>query len=121
MATSRGACATPPSTRISVPDAACPRSRARRTKRETDAIAGSASPLESEARVGRRHPGAVVLDADQRLAAQLDRDRDAPGARVEGVLDQLLHDRGRAFDDLARGNLVRNLRRQLADRHADYR
>ena len=100
----------------------------RSTKCETDAIDGSASPrnpsvtiaaeivgapdlarrvpLERQPRIVRLHPLAVVLDADLLLAAELDVNRQAPRAGVDGVLDQLLDDRGRALDDLAGGNLV---------------
>ncbi len=72
-------------------------------------------PLDRELRVLGVHALAVVFDADQLLAPQLDRDRDAGRGRVERVLDQLLHDRGRALDDLAGGNLVREVQRQTMD------
>ena len=49
---------------------------------------------------------AVVLDADQPLAAVGEGDVDAAGAGVQGVLDQLLDRRSRALDDLARGDAV---------------
>ncbi len=63
-------------------------------------------PLQREARVGGIHPLAVVLDADERLAAHLDRHADARRAGVDGVLDELLHDRRGTLDDFARGDLV---------------
>jgi hypothetical protein len=62
--------------------------------------------LEGEHRVVARHPLAVVRDAQEATAASLHVQLDAPRARVNRVLDQLLGDRGRALDDLARGNLV---------------
>ncbi len=65
--------------------------------------------------VVRRHADAVVLDAHHRLAAQLDGDRDVTRPGIDGVLDQLLDHRGRPLDDLAGGDLVGHLRRQLAD------
>ncbi len=54
----------------------------------------------------RSHAVAVVADADPLLAAPFDLDGDGRGLRVEGVLDQLLDDRGRPFHDLARRDLV---------------
>ena len=63
--------------------------------------------LDRQPRVLSLHPLAIVLDADRLLAAELDGDGDAAGAGVERVLDQLLDDRGRPLDDLARGDLVR--------------
>ena len=80
-----------------------PRARVRSTKCETDAMLGSASPrnpsvliaaevvragdlarrvpLDRQPRVLRLHPLAVVFDANQLLAAELDRDRDAASRR----------------------------------------
>ena len=103
-------------------------------KCETDAMLGSASPrnpsvliapevvgaadlagrvpLDRQPRVLRLHPLAVVFDANQLLAAELDGDGDAPRAGVERVLDQLLDDRGRPLDDFAGGDLIREVRRQ---------
>ena len=40
---------------------------------------------------------------------------DAVGARVDGVLDQLLDDRRRPLDDFAGGNLVREIVRESGD------
>ena len=62
--------------------------------------------LDRQARILRVHALAVVLDANQLLAAELDGDGEAPRAGVDRVLDQLLDDRGRTLDDLAGGNLV---------------
>ena len=80
-------------------------------RRDRAEIVGAADlarrvPLDRQPRVLRLHPLAVVLDADQLLAAELDRDGDAARAGVERVLDQLLDDRGRPLDDLAGGDLV---------------
>ena len=61
------------------------------------------------------HPFAVVLDANQLLAAELDGDGDAARAGVDRVLDQLLDDGRRALDDLAGGNLVGEVRRQAVN------
>jgi hypothetical protein len=72
-------------------------------------------PLDREPRVLRGHPLAIVLDAHEALAAELDRHRDTGGAGVEGVLHELLHDRGGTLDDLAGGNLVGQFRRQSLD------
>ncbi len=63
-------------------------------------------PLETEPRIVWLHPDAVVFDADELLAAVLDRHRHARRAGVDGVFDQLLDDRGRTLDDLTSGNLV---------------
>ena len=102
--------------------------------RETDAIAGSASPrkpklddadeigggadlrcgvaLDREQQLVAIHAAAVVRDADQRTTAVLDRDLDRRGAGVERILDQLLHGGRRPFHDLAGGDLVGDGRRQ---------
>ncbi len=70
--------------------------------------------LEREPRVLRLHPLAVVVDANQLLAAELDGDGDAPGAGVERVLDQLLDDGCRPLDDFAGRNLIREIGRKQA-------
>src|SRR5439155_1375440 len=61
------------------------------------------------------HPLAVVAHPDQRLAAVLDADADGARARVECVLDQLLHHGRRALHHLAGGDLVGHLRREHGD------
>jgi len=43
--------------------------------------------------------------------------RQAPRARVDGVFDQLLDDGRRALDDLACGDLVREIGREAVDLH----
>ena len=122
----------PPLTRISVPDAGAARARAQREvrhrgdarqrlaaeaeRRDALEVVGAADlarrvPLDRQPRVLRLHPLAVVLDANQLLAAELDGDRDAPRAGVDRVLDQLLDDRRRPLDDLAGGDLVGEVRR----------
>ena len=60
---------------------------------------------------------AVVLDGDQNLAAlhQFNLDISRPG--VEAVLDQLLDDRKRTFNDFAGRDLARQFFRQTMDRH----
>ena len=63
------------------------------------------------------HAAAVVGDRDQRAAAVVQRDLDAPRAGVDGVLDQLLDRRGRPLDHLAGGDAVDQIGRQEADRH----
>ena len=62
--------------------------------------------LDRQPRVVGIHPLAVVFDANHLLAAELDGDGDAPGARVQGVLDQLLHDRGGPLYDFAGRDLI---------------
>ena len=68
--------------------------------------------LDRQPRVLGLHPLAVVFDADQLLAAELDGDGDAPRAGVERVLDQLLDDGRRTLDDFAGGDLVREIGRE---------
>ena len=67
---------------------------------------GGRVPFERHARVGLRHPFAIVDDLHQRLAGIFDIDLDMRGARVNRILDQLFHHRGGALDDLASRNLV---------------
>ena len=71
--------------------------------------------LDGQLRIGGSHPLAVVLDADQPLAAQLQRHRHAPGARVERVLDELLDGRGGTLHHLASRNLVGKPGREPVD------
>ena len=61
---------------------------------------------------------AVVLDDDRAHAAGDQPHRDAGGAGVQRVVDQLAHHRGRALDHLAGGDLADQLVGQLADRAA---
>ena len=104
---------------------------------ETSAIAASASPrkprvairnrssasasllvacgLEGQREVVGRHPLAVVGDADEVLPAPLDRHVDPRRPGVDGVLQQFLDHARRPLDHLARGDLVDDRRRQLAD------
>ena len=63
-------------------------------------------PLERQAAVVRTHPEPVVGHRDQLASRTPQRDLDAARAGVEAVLDQLLHDRGRALDNLPGGDLV---------------
>ena len=60
-------------------------------------------------RVFRLHAFAVVLDPYVLLAAELGMDRDALRAGVDRVFDQFLDHRRRALDDLAGGDLVREI------------
>ena len=77
-------------------------------------LAGRVS-LETQSRVVGGHADAVVVDADQPLAAVFDGDHDPSGRGVDGVLDQLLDDRRRALDDLSGGDLVGQVVGQLVD------
>jgi hypothetical protein len=77
--------------------------------------------LDGQPRVLRLHPLAIVFDPHQPLAAQLDADGDAPRARVNRVLDQLLDHGRRPLDDFAGGDLVGEIGRQSVDAgHLDY-
>ena len=109
----------------------------RGVNRETDAIAGSASPRKPNVATPTRSaalrtllvawrssastassrpiPLPSSLDLDERLAAVLERDAHVPCAGVERVLHQLLHHRGRSLDDLARGDLIGDGVRQDGD------
>ena len=71
--------------------------------------------LERQRSVLRRHALAVIFHVNEGLAAELDGDREPTSARIQRVFDQLLDDRGRTLDDLARGNLVRQRGRELAN------
>ena len=77
-------------------------------------------PLEAQPRVVGRHADAVVLDADETLAAVFDGDGDPGGGGVDGVLDQLLDHRGRPLDDFPGGDLVGQVVGQLADARHGY-
>jgi hypothetical protein len=62
--------------------------------------------VEGEQRVVAPHATAVVGDDDAAAAAGVEVDGDRAGARVEGVLDQLLDHRSRALDHLAGRDLA---------------
>ena len=75
-------------------------------------------PLEREPRVVGVHPAAVVRDREPPDPAPLDLHVDARRPGVEGVLDELLDDRRRPLDDLARGDLVdQDVRENRDPRH----
>ena len=77
--------------------------------------------LERDCQLLTRNPAAIIAHANEAGAAALHLDLDARRASVEAVLDQLLHDRGRTLDDLARGDLVDQVVRQDANRAGDVR
>src|SRR5271155_1066824 len=62
--------------------------------------------LEGEHGIVAYHAASVVGDLDQLLAARLNVDLNARGARVQRVLEQFFHHRGRALHHLAGGDLV---------------
>jgi hypothetical protein len=62
-----------------------------------------------------RNAAAIVFHQDLADAAGHQLDGDLAGARVQGVIDQFAHDRGRTLDHLAGGNLADQLVGQLAD------
>src|SRR6185369_5760372 len=72
-------------------------------------------PLDRKPHIFRPHPLAVVFDPNRLLAAELDRDADAPGPGVDRVLDQFLDDRCRPLDDFAGRDLVRKVAGQNVD------
>src|SRR5262249_61391497 len=57
--------------------------------------------FECDENVFTRHALAIVRDRDPAASPLIELDDDPPGAGVERVLDQLLHDGRRPFDDLA--------------------
>ncbi len=65
-------------------------------------------PLEGEHGIVANHAASVVGDLNKFFPARLDADLDARRARVERVLQQLLHDRGRALHHLASSDLIGN-------------
>jgi len=73
--------------------------------------------LDREAEIVRRHPAAIVDDADEPPATRFDCDIDAGGASVERIFDKLLDDGGRPFDALARRDAIDKNRIETADRH----
>jgi len=80
---------------------------------------GSRVALEGEERVVAVHPAAVVRDLDELAAARDQTDPHVPGPCVEGVFDQLLHDRGGPLHDLACGDLVdEGVREKVDPSHA---
>ena len=76
--------------------------------------------LERERQLVGRDAVAVVLDPHEPLAAVGVGDPDPPRAGVDGVLDDLLHRRGRALHHLAGGDAVRRGSIELADRTTAY-
>ena len=71
--------------------------------------------FDRQPRVLRRHPLAVVVDADLLLAAELGVNRQPARAGVNRVLDQLLDDGSGALDHFAGGDLVGEVRCQASD------
>ena len=71
---------------------------------------GSASPRKPSVRIAPRSAAVAIL-----LAAELNRDGDAPGVGVQCVLEQLLDDRRRAFDNFAGSDLIGEIRREAVD------
>ncbi len=106
----------------------------------TEPIEGSASPRKPSVRISssvveifevqcRRtassrsagiHAGAVVADAQQRLAAAGRGDLDAGRTGVERILDQFLGSARRPFDDFAGGDLVDEGFGELSDGHVPF-
>jgi hypothetical protein len=62
--------------------------------------------LERQSRVLRLHPFPIVLDLHLLLATELDVNPYPPRARIQGVLDQFLDDRGGPLDHFAGRDLV---------------
>jgi hypothetical protein len=62
--------------------------------------------LEGQRELSGGHAEAVIGDGDQRRPAIAHLEADRRGAGVEAVFHELLHDRSRALDHLARCDLV---------------
>ena len=62
--------------------------------------------FEGEERIVARHAVTVVLDPHERAPAVAELDLHARRPGIEGVFQQLFHDRSRALDHLTSGNLV---------------
>jgi hypothetical protein len=71
--------------------------------------------VETMWKVFRLDAASVVGDTDERDPALLDADIHPGGARVDGVLEQLLHDARGPFHDLARGDAIDHGGGQLCD------
>ena len=71
--------------------------------------------LQRQERVVGRHATPVVDHAHERQPALLHVDLHLPSAGIEGVLDELLHDRGGALHHLACGDLVHEPGREYLD------
>src|SRR5207248_387911 len=66
-----------------------------------------------------RDAAAIIADAHRGLPRSPHVDGDAGGAGIESILEELLHDRSGAFDDLARRDRVGHLRSQHLDQGAN--
>ncbi len=66
------------------------------------------------------HAAAVVRHLHQGPAAVFDLDQEPGAARVQGVFDQLLDDRCRAFDHFAGGDFIGEYVRQNSDAGHDF-
>ena len=71
---------------------------------------------EGQRQVIAREARAVVGDADEIKAAAHQVNANLARACVDGILDQLLDDRGRPLDDLAGGDLGGDILRQAQNR-----
>ena len=69
-------------------------------------------PLDGELHVLRCDAVPIVDDVDAHQTATLERHVDPRGARVDGVLEQLLHDVARPLDHLASGDFLGDRPRQ---------
>ena len=72
-------------------------------------------PFEGQQCVVAVHPLAIIRNANQAPSAGFHLDADTRGAGVEGVLEQLLHDRSGTVDHLAGGDLIGHLVRKNSD------
>ena len=78
---------------------------------------GGSVALYRQGEISAIHAASIVGDADEAQAAAIGHHVDARGAGIDRVLDQLLDDACRALYDLASGDAIDEVRRQLAYGH----
>src|SRR5258705_13067933 len=72
-------------------------------------------PFDGQRQIRRLHPVTVIAHTDERDAAPGRHYLDFARAGIERILNQLLNDACRALDDLARGDAVDGIGRELPD------
>src|SRR5581483_8257111 len=78
---------------------------------------GGGMPLDRQLQIGGSHAAAVIFHHQKIGAAAGDGNSDAGGARIHGVLHQLLHRRSRPFHHFAGSDAVNGAFGKPADRH----
>jgi hypothetical protein len=75
-------------------------------------------PFDGQGQILGRHADAIVGNDDEAGAALAQRDIDASGTGIDGILDQLLDRRRRTLHHLAGGDAVDESLRQPTDGHS---